>query len=350
MKAKKTALIYLVCFLFSLATMTLICYYHEKMPIISPTPTIAQITSSWEQEEKIWSPKEQPTNFNTSSLEILAQSALVIDLNNNQVLYAKNAHQPLPIASLTKIMTALVALETAPLDTKMIVSHQAAQVGEATMNLSEKEKLTLEELLYGLILVSGNDAATVIAENIAGRVSLFTNLMNEKASQLNLSQTKFYNPHGLDQADTPPNQSTTYELAILSYHALKKFPQLKKIAATDQITIDANEDHKEFFLENLLGLERTYPGLSGLKPGYTDSAGYCLVGTAKREEKEVMIVILNSPNLKEDLTKLLDYWLAKSNLASKITFNLSFFLKSLKTASANNHLFLLPRNNKSRLL
>jgi len=252
MKAKKTVLIYLTCFLTSLAIMILACYYNKKRPIISPVPTIAQIISSWKQEEKLWSPEEQPTDFNINCLDILAQSALVIDLNNNQVLYAKNAHQSLPIASLTKIMTALVALETAPLDTKMIVSHQAAQVGEATMNLSEKEKLTLEELLYGLILVSGNDAATVIAENIAGRVPLFTNLMNEKASQLNLSQTNFYNPHGLDQNDAPPNQSTTYELAILSYHTLKKLAQLKEVAATDNITIKADKDHKEVFLINLV--------------------------------------------------------------------------------------------------
>jgi serine-type D-Ala-D-Ala carboxypeptidase (penicillin-binding protein 5/6) len=311
MKNKKATLVYLIFLLISLAVIVLVRYYNKKRPIISPTPTIAQITSSWKQEKNLWFPKEQPANLALNCLDVLAQSALVINLDNGQILYAKNAHQPLPIASLTKIMTALVALETAPLDAKMIVSHQAVQVGEATMNLSEKEKLTLEELLYGLILVSGNDAATAIAENIAGRVPLFTNLMNEKASQLNLYQTKFYNPHGLDQNGTPPNQSTTYELAILSYHALKKFPQLKKTAATDNITINASEDHKEYFLNNLLGLERTYPGLSGLKPGYTDSAGYCLVGIAKRETNEVMVILLNSPNLKEDLTKLLDYWLAK---------------------------------------
>ncbi len=312
MKPKKIFLTNLILLSILLAVVTTVRYYNRKRPLISPIPNITQIVSAWEQDDKpLWSPQEQPANLETDCLKILAQSALVIDRNTNQVLYAKNAHQPFPIASLTKIMTALVALETAPLNTKMIVSYQAAQIGEATMNLDEKEKLTLEELLYGLMLVSGNDAATTIAENIAGRVSLFVNLMNEKANQLNLEHTKFYNPHGLDQNNSPPNQSTAYELAILSYYTLDKFPQLEKIATTDNIIIKANENHKEYSLNNLLGLERTYPGLFGLKPGYTSMAGYCLVGMARGKKNEVLVVLLNSSNLKEDLTKLLDYWLEK---------------------------------------
>ncbi|MDD3679324.1 MAG: D-alanyl-D-alanine carboxypeptidase [Candidatus Shapirobacteria bacterium] len=310
MKFKRIFITNLFCLIFLLATSLFVRYHNNKRPLLSPIPDVGKIIAAWSQDKKpIWSPEDRLSNLATAQVDVLAKSALVVDLNSNQTLYAKEANQVLPIASLTKIMTALVALESAPLNSKMVVSHQATQVGEATMNLKTKEKLTLEELLYGLMLVSGNDAATVIAENITGRTALFVHLMNEKTNQLGLNNTRFYNPHGLDEKHTPPNQSTAYELAILSYYALDKFPSLGKIAATDSIAIEANSDHQRHYLINNLGLERTYPGLFGLKPGYTDSAGYCLVGLAKKEQKAVLVVLLNSPSLKTDLVALLDYWL-----------------------------------------
>jgi len=213
------------------------------------------------------------------------------------------------IASLTKIMTALIALESVPLEQRMIISYQAAQVGEATMNLAAGEKLALEELLYGLMLVSGNDAAFAIAENVAGRNSLFINLMNEKAHSLGLKKTKFYNPHGLDQEGSQNNHSTAYELAILAKYTLDKFPKFRNIVGTSHIILDANENHKQYFLENNLGLDKTYPGLIGIKPGYTDSALYCLVGLIEKSNEEILVILLNSPHLKQDLVSLLSYWL-----------------------------------------
>jgi serine-type D-Ala-D-Ala carboxypeptidase (penicillin-binding protein 5/6) len=310
MKFKKLLLTGLSPFLLLLAICLPVRYYNQKKPTTSPMSNILQITSVWSQNKNLaWQPQTQPDNLATEKIKILAQSGLVINLSKNKTIYAKQANQALPIASLTKIMTALVALESVPLEQKMVVSYQAAQTGEATMNLETGEKLAFEELLYGLMLVSGNDAALVIAENTAGRVPLFINLMNEKAKTLNLKETKFYNPHGLDQNNPPHNQSTAYELAILAKYALDKFPILEKIAATKDITINNSRHHKKYSLSNNLGLEKTYPGLVGIKPGYTDAAKYCLIGLVEKNEEKILVVLLNSSNLKKDLTGLLDYWL-----------------------------------------
>lgn len=310
MKIKK---FFLSSFLFSfllLAVSLPIRYHNQKKPLVSPISDIWQIVSAWGQDKNpIWRPEKQPDNLALQEVEAEAEAGLVINLTNNRFLWAKNANQAMPIASVTKIMTALIALESAPIKQKMIVSHQAAGVGEATMNLRAGEKLTLEELLYGLMLVSGNDAAFAIAENIAGRNSLFINLMNEKARFLGLEKTKFYNPHGLDQKNSQNNHSTAYELAVLAKYTIDKFPEFKKIVGTDHIILEANKDHQRYLLTNSLGLSRTYPGLIGIKPGYTDSAGYCLVGLVAWRNEEVLVVLLNSPNLKQDLVNLLGYWL-----------------------------------------
>ncbi|MGI6278656.1 MAG: D-alanyl-D-alanine carboxypeptidase family protein [Patescibacteria group bacterium] len=310
MKFKKFLLTGLASFLLLLAVCLPVRYYNQKKPINSPISDILQITSVWSKNRGlVWQPQTQPDNLATEKIKILAQSGLVINLSKNKITYAKQANQVMPIASLTKIMTALVALESIPLKQKMVVSYQAAQIGEATMSLEAGEKLTLEELLYGLMLVSGNDAAFVIAENTAGRAPLFINLMNEKAKILNLRKTEFYNPHGLDQDNSPHNQSTAYELAILAKYVLDKFPILEKIVATENITINNSSDHKKYSLSNNLGPRKTYPGLVGIKPGYTEAAGYCLVGLVEKNEEKILVVLLNTPNLKKDLTSLLDYWL-----------------------------------------
>lgn len=310
MKPKKFFLTSLFFLFLLLAISFPIRYYNQKKPLISPISDILQIVSVWSQDKDlIWRPEKRPDNLALEGVKVAAQAGLVVNLTQNKLLYAKSANQVMPIASLTKIMTALTALESAPIEQKMIISYQAARVGEATMNLVAGEKLTLEELLYGSMLVSGNDAAFAIAENVAGRSSLFVNLMNEKAKSLRLENTKFYNPHGLDQVNSQNNYSTAYELAILAKYTLDKFPKFRNIVGTDNITLNPSKDHKHYWLTNNLGLDKTYPGLVGIKPGYTDDAGYCLVGLIEKEGEEVLVVLLNSPNLKQDLVGLLDYWL-----------------------------------------
>lgn len=249
----------------------------------------------------------RPADLNHTDLNITAKSALAVNLNSKQVLFAQNARQTLPIASLSKIMTAVIALETTKPEQKMIVSHHALQDGEASMNLKAGEKLSLEELLYGLMLVSGNDAANVIAENIAGRQQAFVALMNNKAQLLGLHNTRYYNPHGLDEDDRSPNQSTAYELAALTDWALSQYPLIAQIVATKEITFPASPDHQRYQLTNILGLEETFPGMIGVKPGNTWQAGYCLIGLAEQGNQQILTVLLDSSNPKEEVQQLFEY-------------------------------------------
>jgi len=194
-----------------------------------------------------------------------------------------------------------------PLNSELSVSQEATKDGEASMGLIPGEKLTLEELLYGLMMISGNDAANVIAENLGGRRQVFVALMNEKARLLGLDKTHFYNPHGLDEDNVPPNQSTAYELAILTRYTLNKFPKIANIVKTHEITFPKNKHHQEYHLINVLGLEKTYPGMIGVKPGNTWSAGYCLIGLAENEERKISAILLNTPNPKEEIRKLFNF-------------------------------------------
>jgi len=293
-----------------LAAILFIRHENTNLLIISPLPQGSRVLASWQEKntkEKIWQPPETPDYFDDKQLIINAQSALLVDLTNNQILFAKNANQPLPIASLTKIMTALVAQELTPLNSELSVSQEATKDGEASMGLIPGEKLTLEELLYGLMMISGNDAANVIAENLGGRRQVFIALMNEKARLLGLDKTRFYNPHGLDEDNVPPNQSTAYELAILTRYTLDKFSKIAEVVRTDEIILPKNKYHQEYHLINVLGLEKTYPGMIGVKPGNTWNAGYCLIGLAENGERKVLAILLNTPNPKEEIQKLFDF-------------------------------------------
>ena len=309
----RRSLIIIIIFIPICSLLNVVLFIRHKntnLSIISPLPQGTKVLASWQEKntkEKIWQPQETPDYFNDKQLIIDAQSALLVDLTDSQTLFAKNANQSLPIASLTKVMTALVARELTPLNSKLGVSQEAIKDGEASMGLIPGEKLTLEELLYGLMMVSGNDAANVIAENLGGRRQVFIALMNEKARLLRLDKTHFYNPHGLDEDNLPPNRSTAYELAILTRYTLDKFPKIAEIVKAHEITLPKNKYHQEYHLINVLGLEKTYPGMIGVKPGNTWNAGYCLIGLAENERRKVLAILLNTPNPKEEIRKLFDF-------------------------------------------
>jgi len=306
----KVKILFGCSFLCFLGAIFYIRYQNENKMLVSPLTSAEKILSNWikkEKKEKFWCPHTMLDNYHQDQITIEAKSALAINLTKNEVLFAQNANTAYAIASLTKIMTACLGLELASPKTEMLVSENAVQDGEATMDLIAGEKLTMKELLYGLFLVSGNDAANVIAENIAGRENTFVALMNEKAKILNLKQTKFYNPHGLDENNIPPNQSTVYELAILTNYALNHYSEIRQIVKTKEIIFPAEKNHQEYHLINVLGLEKTYPGMIGVKPGNTESAGYCLIGLIKKNNQEILTVLLGSPNPKEEVRKLFDY-------------------------------------------
>ncbi len=247
---------------------------------------------TWEAHKKI-----NATQFPT----IQGTSGIVVELNKNNILYEKNSNKKLPIASLVKVMTAVVALEHSDINKKLTVSDYAASIGENTMELQAGEQYTLKELLYGLMLHSGNDAAYVIAEGVAGDANTFTKWMNNTAKELGLENTYFADPSGLDDS----SYSTVYDLVKVTRYAMKD-QNFRNIVKTVEIELESNT-HAYKYLYNQTNLLTTYPGVQGVKTGYTELAGLCLITYANNEGHEVIGVVLGSPDRKGDMILMLDH-------------------------------------------
>ncbi|MDP4008667.1 MAG: D-alanyl-D-alanine carboxypeptidase family protein [Candidatus Peregrinibacteria bacterium] len=224
-------------------------------------------------------------------IRLTAVSALVLDVNSNKILYEKNIEQKLPIASLTKIMTAIVAIESVDnLDDVATVSRNAALITGSRAWLQQGEKITYKNLLYSMLINSGNDAAVAIAENISGSEELFVQKMNAKAENLGMQNTHFANPHGLDD---PDNYSTAKDLGILAGYAIKK-SFIRSIIDIKEMEFQSVSGitHKLINTNKLLGVD---PEIKGLKTGSTLSAGECLISLAINPYgNEIVTVILNS--------------------------------------------------------
>lgn len=235
---------------------------------------------------------------------LTAKSALMFDLTSEKALFEKNPRDRLPMASLTKIMTAIVSLENPREDNAYIVKGYDL-VGEDSMGLSPGESLTLEELLYGLMLPSGNDAAEVLARNSPLGREGFITAMNDKAKALGLSDTHFSNPSGL-QGDGI-QYTTAYDLLVITRYALENFPLFKQIVAQPEHFISQRSTHKSYDLVSETNLLTTYDGVKGVKTGYTPEAGLCLVTYLDYKEHKIIGVILNSENRRGEMRRLLDY-------------------------------------------
>ena len=234
---------------------------------------------------------------------IKARSAIVIDLSAGQILYQQDATSRYPEASLTKMMTAMVAADLAPMDTVITVPDGATQVEPNHMGISAGEQLTLRELIEGMILDSGNDAAEAIAMGLVDRAQ-FIDFMNQKATLLHLRQTHFTNPSGLDDTD---HVSSAYDLAVISATLLSDYPDLRTIVGSKEFSIYATPHHKAFNPTNIDRLLWTYPGAIGIKPGYTGAAGYCLAAAATRNGRTILVVLLGSTQHFTDAATLLDF-------------------------------------------
>ncbi|HEX2946521.1 MAG TPA: D-alanyl-D-alanine carboxypeptidase family protein [Clostridia bacterium] len=232
--------------------------------------------------------------------QINAITAVVIEESTGRILYNKNATQKRSIASTTKIMTALVALENADLDEQVKVSKRAAGIGGSVMGLRTDDNYTLKELLYAMLMISGNDAAVAIAEHVGGSVEEFAAMMNKRARSLGADDSNFVTPHGLDSTN---QYSTAYDVALITREALRN-PVFAEIVSTYSSYIPG---HSLYNTNELLG---AYPGLDGVKTGYTGKAGRCLVTTAKKDGMRVISVVLGSPtrNARAGATReILDY-------------------------------------------
>ena len=230
-----------------------------------------------------------------------ASSAILMDKESGRVLYEKNAREQRSIASITKLMTALVAVELHPdLSSTVTIKREWTGAEGSSMYLKPEEEVTLEALLYGLMLSSGNDAALTIAGYCGGDVESFVAEMNKKAAQLGMNDTHFANPNGLDD---PDHYSTAYDMAILARAVLER-EELRTIVSTRSIFIAGRS------LTNHNKLLWRYEGCTGLKTGYTDEAGRTLVSSALRDVQELIAVTLNAPNDWADHAALFDYGFA----------------------------------------
>lgn len=234
---------------------------------------------------------------------ISAQSAVLIRADTGEVLFQQNQGTRLPMASTTKIMTALVAVDALPLDTPVCIAPEAVGVEGSSIYLTEGEILSLEELLYALLLESANDAATAIAIACGGSVEGFSQLMNQKATELGLTDTHFVNPHGLDDSQ---HYTTAYELALVAKAALEN-PLLRTVMSTPKATISHHGNEGVRLLINHNKLLRSYEGAIGVKTGFTKKSGRCLVSAAEREGLTLIAVTLQAPDDWRDHTAMLDY-------------------------------------------
>ncbi len=230
-----------------------------------------------------------------------AQSAIIMELNSASVLYSKSAHEKLPMASTTKVMTALVAIEQGNLNDMVVTDTSAYGVEGSSIYLNRNEKMSLRDLLYGLMLRSGNDAAVAIACHIGGSVDGFVKLMNERAAQLGALNTCFLNPHGLP---VEGHYTTAYDLALICREAMKN-PVFKEITGTQYHTTTTGTVTRTMMNKNKLLWE--YDGAMGIKTGYTIAAGKCLTFAATRNGMTIVGVVLNCPNMFPDAVSLMDY-------------------------------------------
>ena len=233
-----------------------------------------------------------------------ARAAVIMDVSSGRILYSKNMNEKLAMASTTKIMTTLVAIESGKLDEKLTVSRKASHTEGSSIYLREGERHNVNDLLYAIMLRSGNDASVAVAEHIGGSIEGFAALMNQKAQQIGAYDTKFTNPHGLDAAG---HYTTARDLALITAYALKN-PIFSDIVSSRKKTIEGppNENwHRVMINKNKMLWQ--FEGGDGVKTGFTNKAGRCLVSSATRDGMQLVCVVLNCGPMWNDSSALLEF-------------------------------------------
>ena len=248
--------------------------------------------------------------FKASAVGTSAKAAVLINGDTGEIIYSHNPDKRLPMASTTKIMTALLLCENGELSREITVTPEMLRVEGSSMGLLGGDKVTLHDLLYGMMLASGNDAANVTAYILGGTVDGFVKMMNDKAAELGLKNTHFDTPSGLDGES---HYTTAYDLSLLARYALQN-EDFSKAAASKSATLCYGNPPYKRTLTNHNRLLKTFSGAVGVKTGFTKKSGRCLVTAAKRDGKFVIAVTLNDPNDWQDHTALLQYGLNQVKL------------------------------------
>ncbi len=247
---------------------------------------------------------------NALEMEVDAKSAILIDQNTGTILYHKNEHERLPMASMTKIMSLLLIMEELSkgninYDTKVEISDEASSMGGSQIFLKTGDVYKMGELLKSIAMASANDAVVALAEKTYGSKEEFINKMNEKVEELGLKNTHFMNVHGLDEEN---HYSSAYDMAMIARELLKYEDILKFTSVYEEYL--QKSDGSKIWLVNTNKLVRFYPGVDGLKTGYTEQAGYCLTATAKKNNLRLISVTMGEESIEkrsQDTVKLLNY-------------------------------------------
>ncbi len=230
------------------------------------------------------------------------QAALIMDINTERVVYQRNGNGKLALASITKVMSAIVVLERADLNEQVTITHADLEEG-SSMGLQSGDVVAVEQLLWGMLLPSGNDAAKTLARVVSGSVPKFVDMMNRKAQVLGLRSTQFMNPHGLDQDG---HYSSAYDIAVMSRYAMR-FPLFRTISASPEYTVVSNRTYTIRNTNYLVRFPDRVPGVNGVKTGYTDLAGDSLVASVDRGGHQILVVVMGTNNRSSAAAELIEY-------------------------------------------
>ncbi len=289
----------------------------QKKKIIVVLVALILISTSVEAMENI---------TKADKLTVNAVSFIAMDAQSGMILCEKNSKKILPMASTTKILTCLIGIEYCKLDEIVTVSSNAATTYGSKVHLKSGEKIKVEELLYGLMLKSGNDAAVALAEHIGGNVENFSRIMNDYAFKLGLLSSNFKSPHGLDKEN---HYSTSYDLAKVTSIALKneKFRDIVKCKEISAVEKNFNRSYV-----NINKILHRLPNATGVKTGYTGNAGKCLVSSFRYMDRDIVIVTLNCPNRWNETVKIAEY--VKDNFEVKKLYSKGDILGEVKAENS----------------
>ena len=301
-----------------------------------------------------------PLQAGAVALDVAGKSALLMDVATGQVIYEKNAHEPLPPASVTKVMTMLLIMEAIDSgkigwEDMVITSEAAAAKGGSQIYLKVGESMPVSDMVKSIAVSSANDCACAMAEHLAGSEEAFVSLMNRRAEELGMGDTHFVNCTGLDDGEEAKDHRTSaFDIALMSRELLAKHPDIKKFTTIWMDTVRSGA----FGLSNTNKLVRFYPGATGLKTGFTSGAGYCLSASAQREDLELIAVVMGCETSQERFSackSMLDYGFANYALVSPQAEQLTVPVKLGKTAEvaavpAQQSQLLVEKGQKSQVV
>ncbi|HSX19161.1 MAG TPA: hypothetical protein VLE91_03420 [Candidatus Saccharimonadales bacterium] len=271
------------------------------------------------KDGSLWKPAGWGSGEYISTIPIIKAGA-VVDLDSGEVLWSMNLKQRTATASLSKLATVMTALDVSSPDKLLTVSDDASEQIPTKLGLKTGEKLKLSEAVDGAILTSANDATETIADSLGREVGIgtqsFMDLVNLKLGKIGAVDSHFVTATGLDAHN---HYSTVYDLAIVAHEAWRNYPQITDVARQSFIHLDGNGNHRQIDLPNWNALLGTYPGVNGLKIGYTEDAGYCTIDTASRDGKNLVVVVLGAKSIEDRESAgavLLNYGFAKRGVAT----------------------------------